>query len=828
MALTKKDIVKSRIYPVLGLEAVVSERNFNRLLKVLKALFFTFAIVTLGVSLLLPRILPNAIDSGRFISYKLFGVLCLDLALLLIAFMLRAYLRSSYYFENVLLNRYTGHDLYTFTVGRILCRTRGDDWLAGFLRSDTGQIIMMRSGLNREQIENFLATRTKRPLELTLSADRLLKLKDFTLSLYEQDPDFSRLFQTAGFSKEDLSAVVDWAVRDIEEQEMRTRFWRRENLDRIGSLGKEWSYGYTPLLDKFSTDLLGRPESAYSPFAPSFRDQEVRRLEEVLARATGSNVLLIADNETVRMDVLWSFARKVRRGTILESLEHKRVILFDTALFLSSFKERSALEQATIEIFSEAARAGDVILVLNDLPGFLAQAAAAGAAGIFGLIEPYLKSSRLQVIALADTDQFHRELESRPELMTRFERLIVPELSVKEAVSNLLTSIDQIEAELNQQGEKLRFSYPGLKQIVASADSYFGDGDLADKSRDLVSELVPWAVQRGIYLILPRTVTDYVSEKMAIPAGAIGSDEKVILQNLDGVLRTRVVGQERALVAVAGALKRARAGIVNEKRPLGSFLFLGPTGVGKTETAKALAFAYFGTEEKLLRLDMTEYQDSSAVEKLIGSFSTGQTGVLSNLIRQNIFGVLLLDEFEKTAPEVQDLFLQILDEGFFSDMNGKKVNTRNMIFIATSNAGAGDIWTAVKAGQDPALDKDRLIDGIVSAGTFKPELLNRFDDIVIFHPLGQAELERIARLMLEKLAKRLEAKGVKLAVNDQLAQIVAAEGANELFGARPMNRYIQDKIEQPIAERIIDGSVQPGKTVAFSVGDGNSLSTVVT
>ncbi|MCX6712978.1 MAG: AAA family ATPase [Candidatus Vogelbacteria bacterium] len=737
--LQKKDIGKSKIYSVLVLEHFASERNLGRLVKFLEAFFLIFVIVALGTSLFIVRMnIPNATELSHLIEYKLLGILSLVMALIAIVSMLRAYLRSSYYFENVLHNRYHPADLYTFTVGRILYRTPGDDWLAGFMRSDTGRLILARCGISSEQISDFLDSRAAQPLEIGLSPVTLLKLRDFVLALYRANADFSKLLYAAGIGEADFLAVVDWVVKGIEANEMSQRFWRKENLDRISSLGKEWSYGYTPMLDQFATDLLDRPEAQYSAYEVNFREKEVKQLEGVLARQTGANALLVGDNEPVRLDVLWSGSQ------------------------------------------------------------------------VFSLLDPYFASSSLSVIAMSDTDKFHRTLETRGEVMARFERVSVPELSAEEAIANLLSSIDRIE-----RGSHIEFSYQGLKQVVHSAEAYLSEGSLTDKARDLLEELVPWAGQNGIKFILPQTVSDYISQKTKIPSGEITEQEKKILQNLESALHERVIGQPAAIKAVASAMKRARVGVVNQKRPLGSFLFLGPTGVGKTETAKALAFAYFGTEDKLMRLDMTEYQDEGAVETLIGSFGGNKPGVLANMIRQNVFGVLLLDEFEKTNKDVLNLFLQILDEGFFSDMNGKKVNARNIIFIATSNAGAETIWRMLKEGKDPSTNRDALINEIVQTGIYRPELINRFDDVIIFHPLSADELFQIAGLMLKKLAKRLEPKGINLVVNEYLARKVASEGANEMFGARPMNRYIQDKAEEAIADQIIAGSVGPGKSVEF-------------
>jgi len=780
----------------------------NRLSKLLESFFLIFVIVTLGGALVISKMnVVGASEINHWLILKLLAVLTITLGILIIIFMLRSYLRASYYFENVINNHYLSKDLYTFTVGRILYRAPGEDWLAGFLMSDTGRIIMERCGISVEQIAKFLDGRTALPLSITLDSGKLLKLREFVEAIYKENEDFIRLLYGAGIGKEDLLAVCDWVVKMIEADEMRSRWWRKENLDRIPGIGKSWSYGATPRLDSYSEDLLDSPSVQFSAYEVSFRDAQIRQIENVLARGSQSNVLLIGENAPVRMDVLLSFVREIKRGTVLTQLEHKRVLLFNTSLFASSFKDRDEFGHELYRIMDEAVSAGDVILVFDDFAGFVSEKLPFE---VFSMLDKYLESSRLQIIAMSDIDKYHRTLESRSEVMARFERVIIPELIPDEAVLTLLSSVDQIEAQ-----NKIAFTFQALKQVVISADSYLGEGSLTDKARGLIIELAPWFLRSGRTLVLPADVSAYIAEKTNIPTGAIGEEEKKTLLNLEEVLHGRVVGQVEAVKAVAGAMKRARVGVQNAKRPLGSFLFLGPTGVGKTETAKALAAAYFGSEDKLMRLDMTEYQDADALNKMIGSFQDGKPGVLANMLRKNVYGVLLLDEFEKTNQDVLNLFLQILDEGFFSDMDGKRVNARNIIFIATSNAGSGQIWNMVRAGKNPSADKDELINQIVQTGTFKPELLNRFDDCVIFQPLTPDDLKKIAMLMLKRLAKRLEPKGVNLKVNDWLAEKVSREGANEVFGARPMNRYIQDKVEQVIADKMIVGEIKPGMTVEF-------------
>ncbi len=282
---------------------------------------------------------------------------------------------------------------------------------------------------------------------------------------------------------------------------------------------------------------------------------------------------------------------------------------------------------------------------------------------------------------------------------------------------------------------------------------------------------------------------------------------------LEALLHARIIGQDQAIVAIAGAMRRSRAGIRNVKRPIGSFLFLGPTGVGKTETAKALAAVFFGSEESFVRLDMSEYQGTEALSKLIGGVASKEPGILSNLIREHPYAVLLLDEFEKSEATLRDLFLQILDEGFFTDARGEKVNARHLIIIATSNAGAPLIWDMVKDGRRLFDEEKTIIDTIIKQGIFKPELINRFDGVILFNPLGSVELRPIAKLLLEALAMRMKEHGIMVRITDPLLDRLIERGTDKQFGARPMRRFIQSSVEQLIADAMVSGKLKSGQTV---------------
>lgn len=460
----------------------------------------------------------------------------------------------------------------------------------------------------------------------------------------------------------------------------------------------------------------------------------------------------------------------------------------------------------------EGINAGNIILVIDDLPTLMSSASSIGV-NLPALMEEYLASPSLQVIALSDNTRFHENVERNSVLTERFEIILIKEIDEFNAIKVLQNEI------LKYERAGMFFTYGALVEIVEGAERYFPEGVMPDKAIDLLEEIVPELVSKGKRVVEKKDILALIQEKTGIPVAGVTKDEKEKLLDLENILHKQIVGQDEAIKTISNAVRRARSGITNPNRPLGSFLFLGPTGVGKTETTKALANVFFGENAHILRLDMSEYSGADSLEKLIGSFESKQSGVLSSMIRENQYGVLLLDEFEKTTKEVMNLFLQILDEGFFSDMAGKKVMARNLIVIATSNAGSDMIWNSIQNNEDLSKIKDNIIDAIIKDGVFKPELLNRFDGVVLFHPLDNSHLRKIGELMLQKLHDRLKEQGVDLVVNDDLINYVVEFGTDPKFGARPMNRAIQEKVEEVVARKLIEGTIVKGQKFELSKQD---------
>ncbi len=798
-----KQLVKnSKLYPALIIESWLGV-NYRRLMIKLSAglLIGLFGLATLSSSLV-PRL--------AIVAPRIWGLVSLALAFYLSAKCLEWYFNSSYYFDNVTLNNYQPGDLFTFTVGRILMNVKQDDLLAGFLTSNTGKKIIIRLGLTESSVKEFL---NHRPFgqyyKLPIEPDRVMKLRDLVSFLYHNDSTFSNFLAQAGINEEKLLGATAWVVFEIEYGEYIKRWWSKSNLSKLPGIAKDWGFGNTTTLDKYSWDLLFGLEFSTDLYEYSSRQEEIAQLENILSKQKEANVFLVADTANERLDLVWHLARRIRDGRASPSLEHKRPVLFNSAVFLSRFKERTELEQELLKIIKEVQLAGNVLLVFDNFVTLM-RGFSSLQANFLDLLYPFLSSSRVQVIGLLSNDDYHREVESNSGLMAVFDRIFIRPLPTESVIRNLEKTIWEIESR-----SKVFFTYPALLAIVYGAERYFSTNDSGDKAVDLLTELVPLARGRGLKIINLELVEEILKSKTGVPVGSINTDERDKLLNLEKKLGERVIGQREALLQIANALRRSRAGIRNEKKPIGSFLFLGPTGVGKTETAKALAELMFAGEKNLLRLDMAEFQTPETADDLIGGNVPSEPGRLARLVRENPYGVLLLDEFEKAHSDIHDLFLTIFDEGYFTDKSGQQVNLRNMIIIATSNAGSDYIWNLVRSGQTANLSGDVLVNHLVSSALFKPELLNRFDSVVVYRPLLADELHLIAKLMLGKLAKRLAEKGITLSISDYLISAVAKLGANEVFGARPMQRYIQDNIEQQVADALVSGAISSGASISF-------------
>jgi ATP-dependent Clp protease ATP-binding subunit ClpC len=731
-----------------------------------------------------------------------------------------SWFRNSYYYlvegklERGETGAQTAYTTQNYEVCVVYWETRHGDLLKSFVTSVYGKMILRRCGIADDIASQYLSQR-KNIIDFNQHTEQVkgtFTLLELSKLLVTIDADFYQFLFELGIRERELAGAAEWIERDLKRQKQRARWWGKVNLGQSSSIGADFAYGGAYVLGKYGSDLTRRAISGGSNFRFVYGNEQIKQLEIVLSRSKEANAILVGEEGTGKMDVILDFARDIMNGYTNPALKHKRVMAFDTKSLISNSRSKQELETELVRIFNDSVSAGNIILVIDDLPGFI-QGGLSLDSDVMALINPYLSGDAIQVIATADNGRFHQFIEPNNAIMQRFEKVMLTEPE-EEALIRVLEEV----AEVTERRNPVYFSYPAITEIIKSAENYFSDGIMPDKAIDLMVEITPTVLSKGGHLVKKMDVLEFVREKTNIPVGNIDEEERERLLNLETLLKQLVTGQEKALEIVANAMRRSRAGVRSQNRPIGAFLFLGPTGVGKTETAKALATVFFGSEEAMSRIDMSEYQGDDGLSRMIGSLE-GQKGTLPVMLKEQPYGVLLLDEFEKTNPKVLDIFLQIFDEGLFHDAQGKKINARNTIFIATSNAGAQLIREAIQQGRNLDEVQKDIIDQIIAQGKLKPELINRFDGVILFHPLNEENYRAIAKLMLGKLQKRLRDKSINLVINDVLIGAVMHFGVDPEFGARPMTRAIQDVVEQKVAEKIIKGQLNQGTTLEFVEAD---------
>lgn len=615
----------------------------------------------------------------------------------------------------------------------------------------------------------------------------------------------------------DLDIVAHWEDRRAHARERRRAFWTREALLSVRPFARSWSYGYTPTVDRFSVDLARRLTDEQGRARALGRTGEIRRIEEALVRSKSANALLVGDPGVGTEEILAGFTQRVARGATISVLGYRRVVAIDLGAAVGGLRSAGEVEGRVRQILAEAARAGGALLVLENIHQFLGAEAGGVPVDVTAALTPFLEGSRVQVVATTTHRGLHEVVEKREALANLFERIEVSEPDAQAAIQMLLEALPDFEKRFG-----VTVPYPAAKAVVTFADRTIQDVPFPRKAFDVLEDAMIAAAREGVSVLDVARIARTISERTAIPVGELGASEREKLLKLEAIIHERIVGQKRAVRALADALRRARAGVTAgaSMRPIGTFLFLGPTGVGKTETAKALAESYFGSEERMVRLDLSEFQGVDAIDRLIGSPATREEGRLTTAVRETPFTLILLDEFEKAHPKVLDLFLPVFDEGRMKDGWGREVVFTNALLIATSNAGAEFIREYLKSGQDPEQLRETLREEILQKGLFRPELLNRFDGVVVFQPLGPDEVREIAKRLLARFSENLKReKGVLLTVADDALEQVIAQGFNQEFGARELRRVLQDTVENAVAKKLLERTFQRGETIAVTRED---------
>ena len=635
-----------------------------------------------------------------------------------------------------------------------------------------------------------------------------IEVGDILIALSKTDEYFKEFLLLNNIEVQDIKNLVGWFERFTKISEEKKRFWEYKNLLKKGTLARQWTAGYTVTLDRFSLDLTEFVRKKDVKLIG--HEQEISEIEKILAQEKTNNVLIVGEPGTGKKSIVYALARKSFLGESLDEVNYQRFVELDLSGLISQIQDIEEIEAVLDRIFQEVIKAGNVILVIDNLQNYVGPAVKekrAGVVDISSIMSFYLQLKDFRVIALTDYAGLHKNIESKPSFSALFEKVEVREISPEETF--LLLQYLTLNYEKKY---KVFISYQALKKIIEFSDRYLSSLPFPEKAIDVLDASVVYAESRKESVLLPRHIATIITEKTEIPVGKIRMEEKTLLLNLEEIIHKRIINQEEAVKDIAVSLRRARSQVTIRKGPIGAFLFLGPTGVGKTETAKALAEAYFGSEDEMIRLDMSEFQTSKDIPKLIGS--SQQEGLLTTQVRENPFSLVLLDEIEKSHSNILNLFLQVLDEGYIRDGLGRKVDFRNTIIIATSNAGYKVILWALKKNLEWQSIKAKLLDYLFEKRIFRPEFINRFDSFVVFRPLTKQNLLDIAQLMLERLSEVLMKKGIEFIITEPLKEKIVALGYNPVFGAREMRRVIQNNVENALASALLSGKLKRGDKVA--------------
>ncbi|MBT9780128.1 AAA domain-containing protein [Clostridium sp. MCC353] len=725
----------------------------------------------------------------------------------------------------------------------------------------------------RRVIENSYreAVRFKAPL---IGTEHLL-----IAMIRENDCVASRLLNTMGVNAQKiyidvLSAMGEDAPANKEELQ-----------NNRSSKGKS----ATPVLNSYSRDLteLAR-EGRLDPVIG--RESEIQRVVQILSRRTKNNPCLIGEPGVGKTAVVEGLAQMIAGGDVPETIADKRVVTLDLSGMVAGSKYRGEFEERIKKVLSEVTEDGRVLLFIDEIHTIIGAGGAEGAIDASNILKPSLARGEIQLIGATTIEEYRKYIEKDAALERRFQPVTVEEpteeqtyeilkglrgryedhhkvkitddalqaavklsaryindrflpdkaIDLIDEASSKIRLTNFIEPEDIKSLEKDIEALEKQKEEAIKAEAYEKAGDIKkkqEKKREKIEKLrTKWQKEK-----ITRTLTvgeneiaDVVSGWTKIPVRKLEEEESERLKKLESILHQRVVGQEEAVTAISKAIRRGRVGLKDPKRPIGSFLFLGPTGVGKTELTKALAEAMFGTENSLIRVDMSEYMEKHSVSKMIGSppgyVGYEEGGQLSERVRRNPYSVILFDEVEKAHPDVFNILLQVLDDGHITDAQGRKIDFKNTILIMTSNAGAENIISPKRLGFGSASDenekyqfmKDRVMEEVKRI--FKPEFLNRIDDIIVFHPLNKDHMKEIVTIMLGSIRKRTKQQmNIELEVTDGAKEFLIDKGYDEKYGARPLRRTIQNQLEDKLAEEILDGNVKAGDRVLVDKDEKNGL-----
>ncbi|HIS68023.1 MAG TPA: ATP-dependent Clp protease ATP-binding subunit [Candidatus Gallacutalibacter stercoravium] len=743
------------------------------------------------------------------------------------------------------------------------------------------------SGIRTSLGSEDFTPRTKRVLQIAvMQAARLghnyVGTEHLLIALLEESDSYAtRFLMQMGVKPADIVEKINEALSDGSEQEEAAQPFSQGAQGKAAGKGKG-----TKTLDQFGRDLTAL--AAKGGIDPVIgRQEEIERVIQILSRRTKNNPCLIGEPGVGKTAVVEGLALEIASGRVPELLKDKRVVALDLTGMVAGTKYRGDFEDRIKNAIDEVKNAGNVILFIDELHTIVGAGSAEGSADAANILKPSLARGDFQVIGATTINEYRKYIEKDAALERRFQPVMVGEPSEEEATAILRGLRDRYEAH-----HKVKITDEAIEAAVKLSSRYITDRYLPDKAIDLIDEAASrvrlraytapddlqqleqklkeleqeksaavnaqdferaakirdeekearqhleqqkqkWQEKNAAVSgeVTQEDIAQIVSSWTGVPVVQLTEEESARLLRMEDILHQRIVGQDEAVTSVARAIRRGRVGLKDPNRPVGSFIFLGPTGVGKTELCKALAEAMFGDENAMIRLDMSEYMEKHTVSKLVGSppgyVGYEEGGQLTEKVRRKPYSVVLFDEIEKAHPDVFNMLLQILEDGRLTDSQGRRVDFRNTVIIMTSNIGARMITEKQNSlgfsyGDQKDNDNAKIHDLVMEElkKAFRPEFLNRVDDIIVFNKLTSENIEEIARRMLAQLKKRVEALGMEISFSDAAVAAIAKEGFDETYGARPLRRAIQTQIEDKLSEQMLEGKVTAGKPVECDYQQG--------
>ncbi|MBR3319312.1 ATP-dependent Clp protease ATP-binding subunit [Candidatus Saccharibacteria bacterium] len=684
-------------------------------------------------------------------------------------------------------------------------------FIHNYYTTRSGRFLSARFGITKDFLE-MVAQQVPENMEPIFAEARKMRKEInaeviggglMAVAIIAQHPEHERLLNERRLELHDLVEGVNWynhlfgLVHTIKKRR------------RDGGIARDFSFGYTPTLSKYSSNISEtRKHQLRTQIHLTSHREIVDKMIEAFSKGGRQNIALVGPEGAGRMTIVNAFAETLMDADakIPNSLKYRQVMALDASSLIAAAGERGELEGLVQLVMAEAYHAKNIIICLNNAQLFFEEGV--GSVDIANVLMPFIDAGRLRIILTMDEQKYLEISAKNSTLANKLNKVMVEPASEQGTMLIMEDEILTLERKYN-----VLYEYLALKEAYRLSERYLHDIEMPGKALSLLESAANYA-NGGV--VTAESVQEAIEKTKGVKlSSANDKDDRDKLLNLEELIRKRMVGQEYAVRTVSDAMRRAAAGVRNQKKPIGTFLFLGPTGVGKTELSKSLAEVYFNGEDNLIRVDMNEFVTEADVRRLIEEGKDNAESLTAQVMTHP-FSVVLLDEIEKAHPAVLTTLLQLLDEGVLRDAKNREVSFRDAIVIATSNAGADKIRDYVEEGKDLAQAKEEIIEGLIDSGEFKPEFVNRFDEICIFTPLTKENLVEIVKLNMKSINKTLEPRKIKVTLDDGAAEELAEQGYDPKMGARPLKRTMQKTVENIVARKVLEGEAESGAEILIT------------